>query len=136
MVEFALIAAFFLVFLITAAQALQMVYSALTLQFLASRSMRTMVVGPQTAGTSSTQQAALLQENLIAAGRAYNLQLDGSQIHICPVSSTAPDIDCAADDAGESGAMMTIHIVHPFRFFFGLGTFNLEALALGKNEPY
>lgn len=137
LVEFAIISAFLFFFLVIAAEFLFMCYTAVTMQFIATQAMRQSVVGPPPGPTPAATYAQVVENRIILSGQALYVSLEPQNIYICPLNATNIDLKCAVDDTGKSGGLVTIYIQKRFAIpFFNFIGYTLDALAVGRNEPF
>jgi hypothetical protein len=137
LLEFAVISAFLFFFLIIAAEFLFMCYTSVTMQFIATRALRQSILGPPAGQPPAATYAEAIENGIIANGHELFVSLDRDHIYICLADPNNINIKCATDNAGVGDDLISVYIEKRFSIpFFGFLGYTLDALAVGKNEPF
>ena len=131
MVEMCIGIGILLFFLLAAAEMLRLSYVSLTLQFAASRAIRQTVLGPPTALPTGLTFLNLIEDNAIAISSNLGVSLNRSSISICPKSN----LNCSTNDTGRANEIIVLRISQPTSLFI-FGTYTVQSLAVGRNEPF
>ena len=129
--EMTMVIGLFLTMVLVLVESVIIGYSALTIQYVASKAARyamasTVGVGPGRLGD--------IQNFTLSQARIFGLSLNPTtQLSICAI---AKDPGCHAQDAGGPGDFVLIRIKIPAGFFLGRFNFFLYGEALTKNEHF
>ena len=129
-VEFAISAFFLFWLIIVSAQLLFAAYIGLTLQFVATRTLRTAVVGEGEA--TATEFAVALVDNAKQLAGQLGVTLRDSDIMICPLDQGFPCQN--SPNVGEPNRPIGILLQRRFVITL-LFALNLRGFAVGRNEP-
>jgi Flp pilus assembly protein TadG len=136
MVELAITLNVFLALFIMVVDITRLSYSAVSMQYLISKSARWGVIGrteedPASPGVQLSRADSIKKKMIEYAG-TLSLQLDPANVKVCPATTPA----CTADNAGGPNDFIVISVTKPVKVFFGTWSYNLSASVFAKNEPY
>jgi len=120
---------FFIVVL--GAELLRLSYTALTVQYAATRVMRSAIVGPPVGAGVGYNHAAAIEGRIIELSSNLGVSIGPEHVRICPDS----DPQCEIDNTGESNQIIIIQIARPMRILI-YEVYTIEGLVVGRNEPY
>ena len=139
-VEFCISVGLFFFLNIVFLELLYTFFLSLSLQFVASRAMRSAVIGPldqetaQVASYDSSSYALYISHKLANDASNFGVTLLSENIFVCPVKSGT--VTCSQQSAAEPGELMTIYIRLKHPIFVYLKELELSSLAVGKMQRF
>ena len=131
MLEATMVVGFFLMIILVIVESVIVGYSALTVQYVASRAARFAMASTLPQGTTRT---TAIQDFVVSQAGIFGLRVfPSSQVTICAI---ARDPSCSITDSGGPGDFILIRVAVPAGFFLGRFQFFLYGEALSKNEHF
>ena len=136
MVEFAIVAPVFIIFIFLGIDMLYLCYRAVALQYTVNTVFRETVIGAPETVVAPYNHGGEMVGRIQDLSSAFGITLEPDEISICTESSLV-DGDCVNPTpfTGEGGELIVININHTTDVLF-LDTYNLQATAIGRNEPF
>ena len=122
LVEFALSLAVILPLLVVAFQLLYLSFVAVSVQFVATRSLREAIIGDNTLSE--------VENRIIGHASSLGLSVAFGDIDICPVSNA----ECATHDLGEPRELVYVRVQKNL-YILLLGLYKVSGIEIGRNEP-
>lgn len=133
--EFAVVAFFMFVFLVSGFEVLRLSYTKLCLQFLASRALREAVVGPEPTPQTGAAHAAEIETFIVNLAGGLAISLDRNEIFVCAGQNMATCLDSTTGETTSGPQqMLTVRIVRSIDLLF-VGDYQLLGQAVGRTEP-
>ena len=132
MVEFSISMMFFMWLCLIICDLLQFSYRTVSAQHIVGEFMRAVSKG-------RFADVPAIENGLINRARASGIKLGPDNIRICTLESNDPDVLCdfvGNKSAGIGRDLVSITIRFPFRFVSWGGVYQIEADAIGRNEPF
>jgi hypothetical protein len=135
--ETALSAAAFFFILVTGFDMMRLGYNVMSAHYAVTKVMRQAILGGPGSGTD---RGTAIENQVVAEAGSLGINISSAAANnpfviVCSSIAT-PCMPGDPDNAGEENDLFSIHLRYPLHLFFGFGEYNVDVVAIGRNEPF